>query len=104
VANESENAPIGEDKRVDSLEDRIASARHAEDARQAKERVPMADGRSAGVQIAATMVGYPLGGFVVGFALDQLFGTLPWIAIALMMLAFVGACVHVIRLSKNSAL
>jgi ATP synthase protein I len=102
VANESENAPIGEDKRVDSLEDRIAAARHAEDARQAKERPP-APAASAGLTVISTMVGYPLGGIIIGFGLDNLFGTLPWITITLMFLAFVGGCLHAMRLVKNSA-
>ena len=30
-------------------------------------------------QIMSTMVGYPLGGIVIGFALDKLFDTRPWI-------------------------
>ena len=103
MANESENAPIGEDKRVDSLENRIASARQAEDARQAKEHAPMADGRSAGIQIASTMVGYPLGGIIIGYGLDSLFGTLPWITIVLMFVAFAGACLHVVRTYNKRA-
>ena len=93
-----------EDPAIDSLEDRIAAARAAEDARQAKEHAPMADGRGAGVQIVSTMVGYPLGGIVVGYGLDRLFGTLPWITIALMFLAFIGACLHVVRTHNNRAL
>lgn len=101
MANESENAPIGEDKRVDSLEDRIAAARKTEEERLAKEHAPMRDGRSAGVQIASTMLGYPLGGIIVGLVLDNVFDTLPWITIGLMFLAFAGACLHVVRLNQN---
>jgi F0F1-type ATP synthase assembly protein I len=103
VANDPENAPIGEDPQLDSLEDRIAAARKAEDERMAKEHAPMGDGRSAAIQIASTMVGYPLGGIVIGVLLDNLFDTLPWITIGLMFLAFAGACMHVVRLNKNRA-
>ena len=103
MANEPENAPIGEDPQLDSLEQRIGSARHAEDQRLAKEHAPMRDGRSVGVQIASTMLGYPLGGIINGWLLDGLFGTRPWITIGLMFLAFAGACLHVVRINKNRA-
>jgi ATP synthase protein I len=103
VANDPENAPIGEDPKLDSLEDRIAAARKAEDERLAKEHAPMRDGRSVGIQIASTMVGYPLGGIIIGLLLDNLFDTLPWITIVLMFLAFAGACLHVVQMNKNRA-
>ena len=101
MANEPENAPVGEDPKLDSLEQRIGAARHAEDQRLAKEHAPMRDGRSAGIQIASTMLGYPLGGIIIGWLLDSVFDTLPWITIGLMFLAFAGACLHVVRINKN---
>ena len=98
MADEPENAPIGQDPQLGSLESRIAAARQTEDARVAKEHVPYADARSGGMAIASTMVGYPLGGIVVGFGLDRfVFGTTPWITIGLMFLAFIAACVQVVR-------
>ncbi len=103
MANEPENAPIGEDPQLDSLEQRIGSARHSEEQRLAKEHAPMRDGRSAGVQIASTMLGYPLGGIIIGWLLDGVFDTRPWITIGLMFLAFAGACLHVVRINKNRA-
>lgn len=101
MANDPENAPIGEDPELDSLEGRIASARKAEDERIAKEHGPMRGGHTIGMQVISTMVGYPLGGILVGLFLDNWLGTLPWITIALMFLAFAGACIHVIRMNKN---
>ena len=101
MANEPENAPVGEDPKLDSLEQRIGAARHAEDQRLAKEHAPMRDGRSAGIQIASTMLGYPLGGIIIGWLLDSVFDTLPWITIGLMFLAFAGACLHVVGINKN---
>ena len=103
MANEPENAPIGEDPKLDSLEQRIASARHTEDERLAQAHAPMKDGRSAGIQIASTMLGYPIGGVVIGWVLDGLFDTRPWITIGLMFLAFAGACLHVVQINKNRA-
>ncbi len=106
MAHDPNDAPkpaVEEDPALDSLEARLAAARKAEDARLAKDHAPMADGRSMGIQIASTMVGYPLGGIIVGYGLDRLFGTLPWITIVLMFLAFAGACVHVVRTNNDRA-
>jgi ATP synthase protein I len=101
VVNDSDNVPKGEDPKLDSLEDRIAAARRAEDERMAKEHAPLRRGTGAAIQIASTMVGYPLGGILIGLVLDKVFDTLPWITIALMFLAFAGACLHVVQLNKN---
>src|SRR5690606_25889587 len=94
---------LQEDPAIDSLEDRIAAARAAEDARQAKERPDAASEPARATQVISTMVGYPLGGIVVGFLFDNLFNTLPWITIVLMFLAFIGGCLHAMRLVKNRA-
>jgi F0F1-type ATP synthase assembly protein I len=107
VAHDPNDAPkplVTEDPALDSLESRLAAARKTEDQRLAREHVPYADARSGGIQIASTMVGYPLGGIVVGFGLDRfVFGTTPWITIGLMFLAFIAACVQVVRSNSNSA-
>ncbi|MEO6389086.1 MAG: AtpZ/AtpI family protein [Croceibacterium sp.] len=104
VANDPENAPIGQDPQLDSLEGRIAAARKTEDDRMAKQNVPYADARGGAMQVASTMVGYPLGGIIVGFGLDRfVFGTTPWITIGLMFFAFIAACFQVVRSNSNSA-
>ncbi|MEO6153632.1 MAG: AtpZ/AtpI family protein [Croceibacterium sp.] len=103
MVDEPDNAPIGQDPKIGSLEDRIASARQVEDARMAKEHAPMRDGRSAAIQVASTMVGYPLGGIIIGLVLDNVFDTLPWITIVLMFLAFAGALLNVVRINKSRA-
>ena len=100
VANDPDNAPIGEDPKLDSLEDRIAAARKAEDHRLGRDKPNDFDGRSKAMQIASTMVGYPLGGINIGWLLDGLFDTRPWIMIGLMFLAFFGACLQVVRANK----
>ncbi|MGZ5860962.1 MAG: AtpZ/AtpI family protein [Croceibacterium sp.] len=101
MANDPDNAPIGEDPKLESLEERIAAARHTEDQRMAQEHAPIV--RAMGMQVVSTMVGYPLGGIIVGFVLDRLFHTAPWIMLGLMFAAFAGACLHVVQMNKNSA-
>ena len=56
-----------------------------------------------GMQVISTMVGYPLGGIIVGFVLDKVFHTAPWIMLGLMFAAFAGACLHVVQMNKNNA-
>jgi F0F1-type ATP synthase assembly protein I len=103
VAN-TPDSTLREDPAIDSLEDRIAAARAAEDARLAKDEAPLGGSAPVGAtQVMSTMVGYPLGGIVIGFCLDNIFNTLPWITILLMFLAFIGGCLHAMRLVKNSA-
>lgn len=101
MADDRNDAPaVREDPAIYSLEGRIAAARVAEDKRLGKTDAPAADGRNKGMQIASTMVGYPLGGIVIGWVLDSVFGTRPWIMIGLMFLAFFGACLQVVRFNK----
>ena len=97
------DSTLREDPAIDSLEDRIAAARAAEDERLAKEAAPIAGTSAGATQVMSTMVGYPLGGIVIGFGLDNLFKTLPWITIVLMFLAFIGGLIHAMRLAKNRA-
>ena len=105
MADDRQDTPaplVNEDPAIDSLEGRIAAARKAEDHRTGKDR-PVVDGRNRGMQITSTMVGYPLGGIVVGFVLDRVFDTAPWIMLGLMFAAFAGACLHVVQMNKDSA-
>ena len=98
------DSTLREDPAIDSLEDRIAAARAVEDERLAKEQAPLGGTTQVGAtQVISTMVGYPLGGIVIGFGLDNLFNTLPWITIVLMFLAFIGGLIHAMRLAKNRA-
>lgn len=101
MADDRNPAPaIPEDPAIDSLEGRIAAARVAEDKRLGRENASVADARGKGMQIASTMVGYPLGGIIIGAVLDGIFDTRPWIMIGLMFLAFFGACLQVVRFNK----
>jgi ATP synthase protein I len=102
VAN-TPDSTLREDPAIDSLEDRIAAVRAAEEERLAKENPPAASSGAGATQVISTMVGYPLGGIVVGFALDKLFNTQPWIMLVLMFLAFAGGCIHAMRLVQNRA-
>ena len=96
--------PPVEDPALGSLQSRLDAACRAEDDRIARDHAPLRDqGRSVGMQVASTMVGYPLGGIVVGWGLDEVFGTHPWIMLSLMFLAFAGACLQVVRGNNDAS-
>jgi len=102
VAN-TPDSTLQEDPAIDSLDARIAAARAAEEARLSQQLLPVGGQAAPATQVISTMVGYPLGGIIIGFGLDNLFNTLPWITITLMFLAFIGGCLHAMRLAKNRA-
>ena len=104
MAHDPNDAPkpaVTEDPALDSLEARVAAARKAEDARLAKDHASYNEATGLGWNVVSTMVGYPLGGIVIGLVLDNLFDTLPWITIGLMFTAFVGGLLQVARINKN---
>ena len=70
--------PIAEDARIDALEARLKAAREREEKRnQPKVKGTDANYRT-GNRVLADLLGGILGGSVVGWAIDALFGTLPW--------------------------
>ena len=96
--------PPGEVPALGSLQSRLDAARRAEDERNARDHAPLRDeGRAIGSQVAATMLGYPIGGIIIGWGIDMLVQkltgtrTFPWIMLAMMFLAFAGACMQVVR-------
>jgi ATP synthase protein I len=90
-----------QDARLTSLEERLKRAGKLED-----ERRPQIDSRavirSAGLRAAQSLVGMPFGGAVIGWVLDRLFDTAPWIMLALMFIGFAGGVIDVMKFSKGS--
>ncbi len=104
MANEPDQTPGGEDPRLASLEGRLESARRTEADRTKTPEPPMgmaSTGARTGQRVLSTLVGYPLGGGIVGWFLDGLFDTRPWIMLTLLFLAFAGACFQVFSISKE---
>ena len=78
-----------QDARLSSLEERLKRAEQVEAERRP---VDSTQGiRSAGWLVAQNLIGMPAGGFLIGFLLDKLLDTAPWIALALMFVGFAGA-------------
>ncbi len=51
----------------------------------------------------AELIGAPLGGFVIGWALDHWLGTSPWLLLTLLALSVVASFRNIYRISKEKA-
>jgi len=70
--------PILEDARINALEARLKAAREREDQRN-RPKVQGTDANySSGNRALASLLGGIIGGLVIGFAVDALFGIAPW--------------------------
>ena len=99
--NDAPTPPVTEDPALDSLEARLDAARRKEDARLAQDHASYPQAAGLGFNVVSTMIGYPLGGIVVGFAIDQWLDTTPWVTIGLMFAAFAGAVLQVVRSNQH---
>lgn len=82
--------PIGEDARIDALEERLRAAREREDERN-RPQVQGADASERlGYQVLGHLIGGPLGGAIVGWTIDYFAGTSPW---GLLIMLFFGIVV-----------
>ena len=85
---------MAQDPDLESLDRRIAEARATEDARTKGPMSSLSTSNNA-KSAAGIMIGYPVGGAIIGFGLDKLLHTTPWITIGLMFAAFIAACYQV---------
>ncbi len=92
--------PSPQDARLTSLEERLKRAEQVEAGRTAN---PAADSavRSTSLRLIQSLVGVPLGALLVGWFLDRLFGTAPWIMLAMLFLGFGGALMDALRQMKK---
>ena len=93
--------PAGEDSRIASLEERIAQADHAEQVRQGTKEQQADDGSRLGNRVLAELIGGLVGGALIGWVLDRLFGTSPWLLLAFLGLGIVAAFRNIIRLTTT---
>ncbi|MCB2061035.1 MAG: AtpZ/AtpI family protein [Novosphingobium sp.] len=100
-------APEGdEDPRLTSLEERLRKAHHSEAERTAPKTVRnvfTGKGVSQGNRALSAIIGTPLGGLIVGFALDELLNTRPRAMLVMLFLGIVAGMVQIWRISKERA-
>lgn len=89
-------------RQSDDLDRRLAQARSAEQARSAA--VPVsAKGYGQGSRVLMELIGAPLGGGILGYALDRWLGTSPWLLLVFVTLAVIVAFRNIYRISKERA-
>jgi ATP synthase protein I len=92
-----------EDARLTSLNERLNRAQSEEAAKQARIDTQRSQQlvRSVGMRILSVLIGYPLGGGLIGWTLDLWLDTLPWITLGLMFLGFGLAVREVLRTANQ---
>ena len=94
---------LSDDRALNDLDRRIADAKAAEAARTAPKGPKPAKGYTQGSRVLAELIGAPIGGGVIGWALDYWLGTSPWFLLGLLALAIVAAFRNILKISKERA-
>jgi ATP synthase protein I len=94
-----QDGPDREDPRITSLNQRLDAAKRDEAIRSGKVGEGQGKGYSQGNRVLSQLIGGPVGGAVIGWLLDRLFGTSPFLLLALMALGVVVAFRNIIKIS-----
>jgi ATP synthase protein I len=92
------------DPRLASLDERLREVQHTEKVRttQASGNLGMTGkGASQGNRVLSTLIGFPLGGAVIGWFLDRQFGSSPKALLVLLFLGIAAAGREIWRISKE---
>lgn len=95
--------PIGEDARIDALDERLKAAREREEERTKPPTSVEADANySAGNRVLAELLGGIGGGAFIGWVIDRFAGTSPWGLLVVMALGIIVSFRNIIRMSQPS--
>ena len=101
AANETGQDPSSpQDARLDSLEERLARVQAGEAKRTGKGAPPDAN-EQLGNRVLSTLIGGLVGGTLIGWTLDKLFGTGHVLLIVFLVLGTVGGFWSIIKLSSR---
>ena len=99
--DKSVREPIGEDARIDALEQRLAAANEREEQRN-RPQVQAADANTKlGNRVLAELVGGLVGGALIGWVIDRFAGTSPWGLLVMLFMGIVVAFRNIIRISNR---
>jgi ATP synthase protein I len=94
--------PIGEDARIDALDERLKAAKEREEERNKPAGGAEADANyRMGSRVLAELIGGIGGGAFVGWVIDQFAGTSPWGLLVVMFLGIFIAFRNIIRNSNR---
>ena len=94
--------PLGEDARIDALDQRLKAAREREEERNRPVMGGEADANyRMGNRVLAELIGGIGGGAFIGWGIDHFAGTSPWGLLAVMFLGIIVAFRSIIRISNR---
>lgn len=99
--SESGPDPLAQDARLKSLDARLDAAQAGEANRTGAARQKVDDGSRLGNRVLAELIGGMVGGALIGWVLDRLFGTQPWLLLVLLFLGTAVAFRNIIRISTR---
>ena len=99
--NEPGLDPLDEDARLNSLDERLRRAKHEEAIRSGEAGGKNDGGYRLGNRVLAELLGGLIGGGLVGYGLDQLFGTTPWLLIVVLFVGIANAFRNIIRITSK---
>jgi len=92
---------LPEDPRLNSLDERLKQAQADEAERTGRNRAGADGSEQLGNRVLSYLIGGMLGGAVIGWALDRLFGTSPWLLLILLFLGTAAGFWNIIKLSTK---
>ena len=98
--DETDEVPkLPPDARLESLDQRLDRLQQAEAKREKNTQVD--PNMRAAQLVIGYLIGGPLGGGLLGWGLDSLLGTKPWLTLVMLFLGFAVGIRNVLRLSKT---
>jgi len=98
--DETDEVPkLPPDARLESLDERLDRLQQAEAKRAGKAQVD--PNMRAAQLVIGYLIGGPLGGGLLGWGLDSLFGTKPWLTLVMLFLGFAVGIRNVLRIAKT---
>ena len=93
--------PVGEDARIDALEERIKAAREREDQRNRPQVQGASEGEKLGSRVLSYLLGGILGGALIGWVIDLFAGTSPWGLLTMLFLGIATGFRNIILISNR---
>jgi ATP synthase protein I len=98
----SETGPSSDDARIDQLKQRISAAQQQEDARTGQSGKNAIDNNyRMGNRVLADLIAGIGGGALIGWVLDQFFGTTPWLLLIFLFLGIIVAFRNIVLLASG---
>jgi ATP synthase protein I len=93
--------PVPHDRRLTTLQERLRRAEQDEAVRTGQTRKPVDANYRLGNQVLSYLIGGPAGGALVGWVLDRIFGTSPWLLLILLFLGMAAGFWNIIKISSK---